>query len=111
MEQEMFVQTEITFTLRKNGGYRTSGLDSRPFPMVRLAGWLAGRQAGLPTKISFKKILKLCNSPFNLYFECLNGFLNQARAWFLEIAFVHEVGMFACVCVRPQGYKLHSRDI
>ena len=43
-------------------------------------------------------------------------FLNQARAsqrpvcaWFLEIAFVHEVSMLVyvrvCVCVRPQGYK------
>ena len=31
-----------------------------------------------------------------------------ARAWFLEIvAFVRDVG----VCVRPRGYKLHSRDI
>ena len=41
--------------------------------------------------------------------------------WFLEIAFIREVGMFACVCVcvcvcvfvsvHPRGYKLHSRDI
>ena len=49
-------------------------------------------------------------------------FLNQARAghrparaWFLEIAFVREVGMRVCVrvcvCVRPRGYKLHSRGI
>ena len=36
-----------------------------------------------------------------------------ARTWFLEIAFVREVGMSACVCVcvRPWGYKLHSREI
>ena len=31
-----------------------------------------------------------------------------ARAWFLKIAFVRDAGM--CVCVRPRGYKLHSRD-
>jgi len=37
--------------------------------------------------------------------------LNQARAgqrpacnWFLEIAFVHDVSMRVCVCVRPRGY-------
>ena len=36
--------------------------------------------------------------------------LNQVRTWFLEIAFVWEVGMRACVylsvsiCVRPPGY-------
>ena len=34
-----------------------------------------------------------------------NDFLNQARAglraWFLEIAFVWEVGMCVCVCVCP----------
>ena len=37
----------------------------------------------------------------------------QARTWFLEIAFVHKVGMRVCmhVCVCPRGYKLHSRDI
>ena len=38
-------------------------------------------------------------------------FLNQARAWFLEIAFVREVGMrvcvdvCVCVCVRPRGHE------
>ena len=26
-------------------------------------------------------------------------FVNQARTWFLEISFVREVSMFACVCV------------
>ena len=31
---------EIIFTLRKNGGYRTSGLGGRSFPVVRQAGWL-----------------------------------------------------------------------
>ena len=35
--------------------------------------------------------------------------LNQARAWFLIIASVHEfmyvcVCVFMCVCVRPRGY-------
>ena len=38
------VHAEITFTLRKNGGYRTSGLSSRLFPVVRQAGWQVGRQ-------------------------------------------------------------------
>ena len=41
-EQERFMQMEITFTLRKNGGYRTSGLGGKSFPVVRQAGWLAG---------------------------------------------------------------------
>ena len=62
------------------------------------------------------------NSCNHLYNVCLDAsrisaiFLNQAHAglrlactWFLEIAFVHDVGMH--VCVRPRGYKLHSRDI
>ena len=52
--------------------------------------------------------------------QSLLQFLNQARAsrrpvraWFLEIAFVREVGMCVCVCVCvcPRGYKLHSHDI
>ena len=42
-----------------------------------------------------------------------------ACAWFLEIAFVCNIGMCVCVCVCvcvyvcgcPQGYKLHSRFI
>ena len=49
LEQERFVWTEITFTLRKNGGYRTSHLGGRSFPVVRVASRL--------TKISlFRKI-------------------------------------------------------
>ena len=39
--QERFVWTEITFILRKNGGYRTNGLGGRSFPVVRQAGWQA----------------------------------------------------------------------
>ena len=60
---------EITFTLRKNGDHRTSGLGGKLFPVVR--------QAGRPTKLIslFKKILKSCNSSSNLFFECLNRFL------------------------------------
>ena len=45
-----------------------------------------------------------------------NALLNQVRAdqrpactWFLEMAFVHNIGV--CACVHPQGYKLHSHDI
>ena len=41
-EQERFMRTEITFTfsliMRKNGGYGTSGLSGKLFPVVRLAG-------------------------------------------------------------------------
>ena len=52
-------------------------------------------------------------------FTCGQDLLSQvhagqrlARSWFLEIAFVHDVGMSACVCVcLPQAYKQHSRDI
>ena len=50
--------------------------------------------------------------------ELLSFLLNQARAgqrlahaWFVKIAFVREVGMSLCVCVRPRRYKLHSYDI
>ena len=55
-----------------------------------------------------------------MYKLCINQYLvlNQAHAsqklahaWFLEIAFVHDVGMCACVYVHPRGYKLDSRDI
>ena len=35
--------TEITFTLRKNGGYVSNGIGGRSFPVDRQAGWLAGR--------------------------------------------------------------------
>ena len=60
---------EITLTLRKNGGYKTSGLGSRLlFPVVTLTG----RPMGI---LLFKKILKSCNSPSNLFLECLNRFL------------------------------------
>ena len=63
----------------------------------------------------------------------MHAYLWPAHIWFLEIAFVREVGMCVCVCVRvcvcacvcacvcvcvcvrvcphPQGYKLHSHDI
>ena len=56
-----------------------------------------------------------------------SGFLNQARAWFLEIAFVREVGIRGCVCacvcvcvcvwacvrvcVRSQAMKDYSREM
>ena len=36
--EHTIVQTEIIFTLRKDGGYRTSGLGGRSFPVVRQAG-------------------------------------------------------------------------
>ena len=39
-------------------------------------------------------------------------FLNQARTWFLEIVFIHEVGMHVCVCVSaPQAIKNHLREM
>ena len=41
---ERFVRTEISFALTKNGGSMLIGLGGRSFPVVRLAGWLAGRQ-------------------------------------------------------------------
>ena len=36
-EQQRFVRMEIAFTLRKNGGYKTSVLGGRLFPVVRQA--------------------------------------------------------------------------
>ena len=61
------MQTEIIFNLRKNGGYRINGLGGRSFPVVRHAGRLM--------EISlFKKILKLCNWPSDLFFEYLIDF-------------------------------------
>ena len=40
-----------------------------------------------------------------LQLQC-SVFLNQARAWFLEIAFVREVGVCVCICVSvcPRGH-------
>ena len=67
-EQERFVWMEITFTLKKNRVYSTSGLGGRSFPVVKLDD----RQAG---ENLIKKNFKLCNLPFNLFFECLNRFL------------------------------------
>ena len=64
-EQERFVLAEITFILRKNGGYRTSSSGDKSFPVVKQAGW----------QMKVKKILKLCNSLSNLFFQCLNRFL------------------------------------
>ena len=45
---------------------------------IGTAVWAVGRflWSGRPTKILFlKKILKSCNLPSNLFFECLNRFL------------------------------------
>ena len=41
-EQQRFDRTEITFSLRKNGGYMRSSLGGRSILVVRLSGWLAG---------------------------------------------------------------------
>ena len=57
-----------------------------------------------------------------LIFKELKIFLNQARTgckpahtWFLEIAFVHKVGvrMWICVyvCFHPQAVKNYSREM
>ena len=35
---------EISFALTKNGGSMPIGLGGKSFPVVRLAGWLAGRR-------------------------------------------------------------------
>ena len=56
-EQERFMRTEITFTLRKNGGYRTNGLGGRSFPVVR--------QADENLRRCFRKFSY--NSPSNLH--------------------------------------------
>ena len=39
------------------------------------------------------------------YVDKVDHFLKQAHTWFLEIAFVREVGMHVCLslCVRPSG--------
>ena len=37
------------------------------------------------------------------YMIAFTCFLNQAHAWFLEIAFVWNVGMCVCVCVSAPG--------
>ena len=63
----MFGRTEITFSLKRNGGYIHSSLGGRSVLVVRLAGWW--------TKILlFMKFLKFCNLAFNAYFQCLNTF-------------------------------------
>ena len=83
-----------------------SGIDGRSFPVDRLTG----RQTEI---LLFKNFSMLCNSTCNGFLDffgmvnvvpidlCLvkPGACWPARAWFLEIAFVRKVGMFACVCV------------
>ena len=50
-----------------------------------------------------------CNNVVHLLNKVKSLLLNQERAWFLEIAFVREVGMrvcvWMCVCVRPRGHE------
>jgi len=50
---------EITFTLRKNGGYASSSVDGRSFPMDRQAD----------ENLIFKNILNLCNLTSNWFFR------------------------------------------
>ena len=45
MAQSHVRADRITFTLRKNEGYMSSGLGGRSLPVHRQAGWLAGRLA------------------------------------------------------------------
>ena len=39
------------------------------------------------------------------YVDKVDHFLNQAHTWFLEIAFIWEIGMHMCLslCIRPSG--------
>ena len=68
-EQQRFDYTEITFSLRKNGGYIHSSLGGRSVLVVRQAGW--------QTKISlFMELAKFCKLPSNAYFQGLNAFLD-----------------------------------
>ena len=49
---------------------------------------------------------QVCNCVALFLIVMLYSFLNQAHAWFLDFAFVREVGMCVCmcVCVRPRGH-------
>ena len=53
-----FVQMKIIFTLRKNGGFMSSSLDSRLFPVDRLAGWQADKNLAISNKLIYSNILK-----------------------------------------------------
>ena len=55
-------------------------------------------------------ILDKCEMAYTVK-VCLQALLNQAGTWFLEIAFVQEVGMRGCVCVRPQAMKDYSCEM
>ena len=61
--------------------------------------------------------MKIHHSPYIEKINHITHILNQAlwpaRAWFLEIAFVQEVGMrvCVCVCVRPRAIKNYSREL
>ena len=60
LEQQRFDQTEITFSIRKNGGYIRSGLGGRSVLVVR--------------QTLFMKFCNLASN--NAYFHCLNTFLD-----------------------------------
>ena len=70
-EQQRFDQTEIIFSLRKNGGYVHSSLGGRFILVVRQAGRLAGSL--------FAEFSKSCNLASNASFQCLNTFMGLIK--------------------------------
>ena len=70
-EQQRLDQTEIIFSLRKNGGYIHSSLGDRSVLVVRQAGKLAGSL--------FVEFSKSCNLTSNASFQCLNTFMGLIK--------------------------------
>ena len=54
-------------------------------------------RTGLPLKSKVQHYIQYCMVKYNN--NDLIQLLNQACAWFLEIAFVRDVSMSVCVCV------------
>ena len=86
-EQQRFVQTEITFTLRKNGDHRASGLGSRSFPVVRLA---KGSDTSKNLVQHFEIILISCDfSDFNDFVKHLKLAISEEKL--VQIILLHVI--------------------
>ena len=67
-------------------------------------------------QLTFENILCLILAIFGWFLNQARAGRRLAHAWFLEIAFVHDVGMRVCVCVSvclsaPEAINNYSREM
>ena len=55
--------------------------------------------------VGIRNFIQTAYTQYNHRCDVITDLLNQAHAWFFEIAFVRQVSV--CVYVHPRGYKLH----